>query len=224
LNSASGYENRHPDPVLSARTDKRFELPGQSSQALRMHLAISSGNVRAVGFDAIKAKDARFTHLFKQDEFPLLMRVANTDQVQVSKYILAHSITSVSVNLPEFSGSSHMRVRFSGQFKANKDGTPAGIAITTAEKGGQPWLLPNVPFSLPVSKEWSRFEVEDLVPVNIYGSPITTLALGLYPGPWPEASGVGPSVARGVINFRNLKLEVEPYSSIDLAGCDLRIY
>lgn len=231
LNLPAGYENRPVDFVLSAKTDKRFSLTDGSDQAakasekaLRMHLAVSHRTPASVGLNETNSTDAGLSVSLKPADFPLLMHVAKTNEVQVSKYILAHSITGVSINVPPFRQSTHVRVRLTGEFKADKDGTPAGIAITTADAGGLPWLLPNVPFSVPASKQWSRFEVQDVVPVNIYVKPISLIALGLYPGPWPEASGVGPSVARGKINFRNLKLEVMPYSAIDLGGADLMVY
>ncbi|MCC7531851.1 MAG: hypothetical protein IT342_25335 [Candidatus Melainabacteria bacterium] len=230
LNLPSGYENRPIDSVLSAKTDKRFELLKAAGTAvetikpLRMHLAVSQRNSASIGLNETSSADAGISVSLKQDEFPLLMRVANTNEVQVSKYILSHSITGISIKVPPFRRSTHVRVRFSGEFKADSDGRPAGIAITTADSGGLPWLLPNVPFSVPATKEWSRFEVQDVVPVNIYAKPISLLAVGLYPGPWPEASGVGPSVARGTINFRKLKVDVEPYSAIDLGGAGLMVY
>ncbi|MBA3857708.1 MAG: hypothetical protein C0507_12435 [Cyanobacteria bacterium PR.3.49] len=233
LNQSSGYENRPFDSVLSAKTNKRFDLISGLNQnhsaqplgkALRMHLAVSHRNPSTIGLSETNSQDSGLSFSLKQEDFPLLMRVAKTDEVQVSKYILAHSITGISVKVPPFRQSTHVRVRLSGEFKADKDGSPAGIAITTADQGGLPWLLPNVPFAVPAHKQWSRFQVQDVVPVNIYAKPISVIALGFYPGPWPEASGVGPSVARGKINFRNLKLDVEPYSAIDLGGADLMVY
>lgn len=229
LNSPSGYEMRPWEPVLSARVDKKFSLADGNkiqeigSQSLRMYLAMSHRRFGCVVTPPV-LKDLPFTKELHQDDFPLLMRVAKSDEVMVSKFVSANSNTGVGVKIPGFGSATHIRIRFTGEVKSNQNGLPVGIAITTADDSGMPWILPGLPFSIATSTAWTSFEETDTIPLRIYRGPVSQIAIGLYPGPWPETSGVGPSLGRGRFLFRKLKLVIEPLSSIDLAGANLSLY
>ncbi len=229
LNTPSGYEMRPWSSVLSASLHKKFSLAGDSNSGpagiphLRMYLAMSHRRPGSIT-EPPQLTEEPFSKELHQKDFPLLMRVAKTDDVMVSKFVLAHSATGASVRIPHFKNATHIRIRLTGEVKSDRDGLPVGIAITTADDKDMPWILPGLPFSIPTTKDWKAFESKDLVPLRIYNGPVSQVAIGLFPGPWPETSGVSPALGRGSFIFRNLKLVVEPVASVDLSGATLTLY
>ncbi len=131
------------------------------------------------------------------------MHVSKTDEVMVSKFVSAHSTTGASVRVPAFKGATHVRIRFQGEVKSDKDGLPVGIAITTADAAGMPWMLPGLPFSIPTKTQWSKFEETDMVPPEFILLQQAKSPLVFMPDP-AGSQRSRTFVARGRFVFRNL--------------------
>ncbi len=235
LNSMSGLESRPYSPYLAGRISKRFTFSDENNtralggQGLRMYLAFAHGRANSINLTdpstiSGKRKDQVFAKNLTQEDFPLLTRVHASDEITVSKYIVYHSLTGTLVRTPSYVDSTHIRVTLRGEVKAAKENASAGIAITTAEDNDFPWLLAALPASIPARKEWREFVITDLVPQRIYNHPIVEVAIGLYPGPWPEVSGVGPSLSGPPVTFRKLRLELEPIGLLDFSGAEFSLY
>lgn len=229
LNTPTGYEARTLSAIRSARTKKAFlwvsprSSQGATTASAVQPLQIYIGLLPEDGSNSAPLKTAqkknqKLVHDFTQSDFPLLTRVDGTNELVVSKYVVSHSFTHASVPLPDYSDFTHIRVKFTGDVRSTSDKGRAGIAVSTGPRDDSAWFLARLPYFIAASKQWRNFEISDIVPCRIYRDRISMVNVGLYPGPWPEVAGVGPSVAGPPIFLRNLKLEVEPFDSVDVQG------
>ncbi|MBC7998673.1 MAG: hypothetical protein IAF58_12065 [Leptolyngbya sp.] len=229
LNTPTGYEARTLSAIRSARTKKAFlwASPRSSQGATTISaikpLQIYIGLLPAdspipAPLKTAQKNNQKLVHDFVQSDFPLLTRVNDSNELAVSKYVVSHSFTHASIPLPDYSSFTHIRVKLTGDVRSTSDRGRAGIAISTGPRDDSAWFLARLPYFIPASKQWHNFEISDIVPCRIYRDRISMVSVGLYPGPWPEVAGVGPSVSGPQIFLRNLKLEVEPFDSVDVQG------
>lgn len=229
LNSHSGFEARPFSPVKCARTEKAFYssalrndqgvTTASAIQPLQIYIGLIPQREPKSAFAKGEQKiGKKFIHKYDQKEFPLLTRVFNSNELTVNKYVTTHSFTDNSLPLPDFSDFSHLRVKLTGEVRSVSDDGRAGIAVATAPKNDSAWFLARLPYYVKAPKQWQKFEIADVVPFNIYASGISRIEIALYPGPWPEVAGVGPSVAGPQIYLRDLKVEIEPFNTVDVRG------
>jgi len=230
LNAPSGLEARPIEPVRSARVSKTFTVSNglagnkiSNPKSLRIHLAL----LKPVNQSRILptlSDEKSVERRFKQEDFPLLMRVHGSDQVTSSKFIVAHSITSLATPIPQYKHATHVRITLTGDLRSAKKDARAGIVVSAGGDKDLFWLLPQLPYSIPASPQWKDFSISDLLPLNAFAGGAKQVGIGIYPGPWPEVMGLGPTVAGDQIFLKNLKIKFEPVGSVDLNGSSLMVY
>lgn len=229
LNTPTDLEARPLEPVQSAGVKKTFRIEGAggssylANESLRIYLAFvqpfnSSVYRTTVGDD--KALEQRFS----QADFPLLMRVHNSDEIASSKFIVSHSVTSVNARIPPFQQATHARITLTGDLRSAAPNGQAGIAISTGGDTDLFWMLASLPYSIACGTQWKTFTICDLVPLDAFRGRATQVGIGIYPGPWPEVMGLGPAVAGPQVSLKNLRLKIEPVSMLDLHGSRLMVY
>lgn len=230
LYTPTDLEARPFEPVQSAGVEKSFSIDGSGSgkqtiggESLRIYLAfLQPMNVsvyrKSVGDE--KAVEQSFT----QADFPLLMRVHNSDEITSSKFIVSHSVTNVNAKIPRYKQATHARITLTGDVRSAAPDGQAGIAISTGGDSDLFWMLARLPYSIPCGKEWKPFTISDLVPMDAFKGRATQVGIGIYPGPWPEVMGLGPAVAGPQVSLKNLRLKIEPVASLDMHGSRLMVY
>lgn len=230
LYTPEGLEARPIEPVSSGLVQKKFVFSRNrtgnkvlTDESLRIHLALLKPvNQSRILPSLSDEKSAE--RRFKQDDFPLLMRVHGSDQVTSSKFIVAHSITSLATPIPQYKRATHVRITLTGDLRSAKKDAQAGIVVSAGGDKDLFWLLPQLPYSIPASPDWKDFSISDLLPLNAFAGGAKQVGIGIYPGPWPEVMGLGPTVAGDQIFLKNLKIKFEPVASIDLNGASLMLY
>lgn len=246
LNSL-GVEARPFDPVPSARVSARSYFIHRPSGAETVgdrpsRLGASNESVKEELSDGVRIHIARFPQpeeksrgqsafpgepfqrKLKQKDFHWLMRVHGSDEIRIGKYITNSTIATTTVALPSYPNASHMKVCISGDVKGWERAGKIGIVSTVGNPDNEQFLLARQPFWLPVKADWERFEIRDIVPIDVLEKRISTISIGIYPGPWPEVAGYGTDHTNTNSLLRDLRITVEPIVWPDVRDRSIRIY
>lgn len=230
LYTPTDLEARPIEPVQAGNVKKFFTLnsPGVGKQVLqgeglRIHLVLVQPENCSV-YKQSTGDEKPIEKALTPEDFPLFMRVSGSNEITSSKYIVAHSVTCTSARIPPYSEATHARITLTGDVRSVTGKGSAGIAISTGADTDLAWLLARLPYSVPAPKNWKTFTISDLVPMDAFKGRATQVGIGVYPGPWPEVMGLGPTVSGEQVFLRNLRLRIEPVASLDLHGSKLMVY
>lgn len=230
LYTPTDLEARPFEPTLSAGVKKTFLLDSQlsgkqtlSAERLRIYVALLAPANRSTLKTSV-GNEKSLQKALKPEDFPFLMRNPVEGDVTTSKFIVAHSTTSMSTRIPPYKDATHVRITLSGEIKGATENSCAGIAITAGGDTDSFFMLGSLPYSTAATIEWKPFTISDLLPLDAFKGRATQIDIGIYPGPWPEIMGLGPALASGQTFFKNLNLKIEPVASLDLRGSKLMLY
>ncbi len=124
---------------------------------------------------------------------------------------------------PEILQASHWKVRIKGELKALNN--PGDIGLLCAVKGENQkvQILGKTPRAITASKNWRRFQIDDIVPLELFADKPESLELALYPCPWMEGQyGVSRRATDALL--KNLSIEVYPENLPSLSGRKRIVY
>lgn len=137
--------------------------------------------------------------------------------------------------LAEFAANpgQSLRIRVSGQLKSKGSPTRASVCLLEGFRQGQGALTqeyaPLAPEVLLADQEWNDFAFEDvIVPMrtDAEGKPLSepskleSLKLHFLARPWWEVLDYGSFKGKGIVEFRNLKIELRGQPTLDLSSPD----
>lgn len=229
---AAGAESRYTDPVTTAAVKQEsFAISkGEPRAALKNSLrvklllvldegmqnsAIQNGASQASSSD----KPAVCKINVSRKVFdPMLWDSGSTDRLRINKVVLyAARTVAAELPLPDMKSSTHIKLRITGEFKALKNPGEVGLGCAVKGINGGVQILGKTPRALQAKADWSKFEIQDLVPQSSVGGKISHVHLALYPCPWMEGQyGVSRHATDAL--FRNVYIEAEAVDLPSISG------
>ncbi len=233
-NATEGTEGRLYDPVITPLVASRCWLErngqadyydlssyrGKQTGQYRLFLSVGVGPESVSGTKAnlacLPALSARFERkLVARDFDPLIAHTLTEDaDLRINRAILKSvSDLGCRIRLPEAMRSpDFLRITISGSIRAGAQPAIGSILPIVQGGGSSPptFKLFATPPYLVAGKEWTKFEISDVVPNCEIKGGVREISLALFPGAWEEVWEYGCDRRCGDVCFKNLRLEVAP--------------
>ncbi len=232
---AAGAESRFIEPVLSAANQEHSFITSKGKSAANLKDALrvrlmafysyrptvnntpenktssSADDARSTKADSVSTNSqAKSIEISRSNFDPMLWDHDSSDCLRINKTIL-YAAKTVAANfpLPQIQNGSHLKLRISGELKALKNEGDVGISVALQGQNKVVQILGHTPRAIPATSKWSRFEINDLVPLLPLASSAESIQFSLFPCPWMEGQyGVSRRATDAL--FRNIKVEISP--------------
>lgn len=215
---------------LHAPYETRPPASIEASGSAEKSLVSSSGGLKTRFQDALRVRltvlpDAPIENLplsggnttacriaIEPERFPLLMQGKDESGqpcIRISRPILKSSnTTAANIPLPLLANTTHISIRVHGICRAVGKTGKIGIAVALHGKDGRSQLLGNLPVFIKTARDWTSFQIDDLVPTQtLIGNP-SSVELVVYPCPWMQAQYNVREAASSAL-IKNLSLDLQ---------------
>lgn len=245
LNAASDTEARLLDPVGCARAQSKSwwiaggishldDLSGEAGKQIgqyRLLLAIDyAGGLEAGSGKHFAGRAKTYQVRLTPDMFdPLIGTTLVPDaQFRINKAIMkAASRLDAQIPIPsEASQFPFLKVKISGYIRAGNAPGTASILPILVSAGRQPetMILSATPPGIHAERQWTPFEIDDLVPTNRFENGLAAISLAFFPGRWEEVWQYGVDRRCGDACFKDVTIEFQPVSAPALPDKHLALF
>jgi hypothetical protein len=218
-------ETRLYSPTRTGRIIESSWIHGNRNQVQR--LPDSLRIKLALAYDSKAGGSIETCHAFQYNlpaaSFSLLARDPDGKSIRLNYRLLklVGSITG-SASLPNMQGS-HLSVTVGGKCRLLKGPGDLGILVLLHGQGGQVNILGKNPGRVRVTKSWTEFSIQDLIPCAYLGYQPRSIEVCLYPCPWHQAQYLDSSQCSD-IQIRDLTICVQPEQLPDLSNHHIYYY
>ena len=224
---AAGAESRYRDPILTADSPEASALRSKGEKArgiidsLRIRLLVNldtAGHVSCSGSGPVRVEPCSTysavhgsvvkTTVSREPFDRILWHNDSADCLHINKVSL-YAARTVAANIPlpvSEPGGTHIKLKITGELKALKNAGDVGLLCAVKGKNGAVQILGKTPRALSASEKWGKFQIDDLLPLSLFGGEAESIELALYPCPWMEGQyGVSRRATDAL--FRNIVVE-----------------
>lgn len=223
------------DNVLRGRDDApqirydapqgRDDVPKVLDDVPRVHVLLAEARNRSQEKQPAQQKQVlEFAKNLLPADFDENLRTGG-DEIKISRSILkAARTTGVVIEFPTFEGAQNLDICLEGDMRAQRKPGTVGVVIETVSANQKQTLLARLPSSLSTTEAWTHFRLCDIAPAFTNKSPIKTVSIAFFPGPWQQVAGYGADKKCTDTLIKNLRLSIKESAIPSLENMQLRFF